>query len=235
MRTFALIALSLVAVASAAPQFGGYGYQAQQPAPVVYQPQPSVSIPTSGYQGGEKYLPPASTTPAPIVRKQFYLVSAPEDNEGQTKQKHLVLGRPQKTYRVVFIKAPASDNANVKYSAEYAPQEEKTVIYVLSKKESELNAGDIATPAPTEASKPEVFFIKYKTPEEAEAAQREIQNEYDKLGGTNEFSDEGVAPITSVVGALDGLTPDGAYKYQPIAPSASEKSAISDYLPPITK
>lgn len=189
MRTIVLIALSLVAVATAAPQFSGYGYQPQavtyqpqQSAPnAVYQPQASAPIGSGAYQGGDKYLPPASTTPAPVVRKQFYLISAPDDSDSQPKQKHLVLGRPQKNYRVVFIKAPGSDNANVKYSAEYAPQEEKTVIYVLSKKDSELDANDIATPAPTEPSKPEVFFIKYKTPEEAEAAQREIQSKFIRL------------------------------------------------------
>jgi len=158
MRTFVIIPC-LVAVAFAAPQYN-------------YTPQNSPAA--SNYQG-EQYLPPASTTPEPIIRKQFYLISAPEDQSNNVKAKHLVLGRPQKNYRVVFIKAPASDSANVRYSAEYAPQEEKTVIYVLSKKDNELNADDIATPAPSQPSKPEVFFIKYKTDEEAQHAQKEIQ------------------------------------------------------------
>ena len=166
MRSLIIIALSLTALTWAAPQFG-YGYESQ-----------NVAASNNYYRGGDKYLPPASTTPAPLVRKQFYVVSAPEDNDGQIKHKHLVLGRPQRNYRVVFIKAPTSGAGNVKYSAEYAPQEEKTVIYVLSKKDNELEASDIATPAPTEASKPEVFFIKYKTPEEAVAAQNEIQSNF---------------------------------------------------------
>lgn len=112
---------------------------------------------------------------APFVHKQFISVAAPEDNENLERTKHLVIGRPQKNYRVVFIKAPSSSNANVKLSAEYAPQEEKTVIYVLSKKDSSLEVSDIATPAPTVPSKPEVFFIKYKTEEEAQHAQKQIQ------------------------------------------------------------
>lgn len=186
MRSFVLIAACLVAMTAAAPQYG-FGYQPQPIPPQGYsQPQqvqqplqygeaPNAAGPY--HQGGDnKYLPPTPTTPEPIVRKQFYTISAPDDSGDQPKQKHLVLGRPQKNYRVVFIKAPGSDNANVKYSAEYAPQEDKTVIYVLSKKEKELDASDIATPEPTEASKPEVFFIKYRTPEEADAAQREIQS-----------------------------------------------------------
>ncbi|XP_001965745.3 uncharacterized protein LOC6505315 [Drosophila ananassae] len=183
------------------------------------------------HRGGDKYLPPASTTQAPIINKKFYLVSAPEDHSNDGKVKHLVLGRPQKNYRVVFIKAPAGDNANVKYSAEFAPQEEKTVIYVLSKKDNDLDASDIATPAPTQPSKPEVFFIKYKTDDEAKQAQQEIQGQYDKLGGTNEYQEDSNAPITSVIGSLDGLNPDGSYNYRQIA----NRPPSAQYLPSLLK
>jgi len=113
----------------------------------------------------------------PIIHKQFFTVAAPEEHENLERSKHLVIGRPQKNYRVVFIKAPSSSNANVRLSAEYAPKEEKTVIYVLSKKDNQLEVNDIATPAPTVPSKPEVFFIKYKTDAEASHAQQQIQGE----------------------------------------------------------
>lgn len=156
-----------------------------------------------GSHGGHHDEPAQQIHEAPLISKQFYLHSAPEDHDNIGKTKHFVLGRPQKNYRVVFIKAPSDSSANVKLSAEYAPQEEKTVIYVLSQKEHELDVNDIATPAPTQPSKPEVFFIKYKTPEEAAHAQNEIQRQYDVLGGQNQVSDEGHAPVTSVVGALD--------------------------------
>ncbi|XP_017038197.1 uncharacterized protein Twdlalpha [Drosophila kikkawai] len=140
----------------------------------------------------------------PIIHKQFFTVAAPEEHENLERSKHLVIGRPQKNYRVVFIKAPSSSNANVKLSAEYAPKEEKTVIYVLSKKDNQLEVNDIATPAPTVPSKPEVFFIKYKTDAEASHAQQQIQAEYDRIEGTSEHTDGGVAPAQSVVGILDG-------------------------------
>uniref|UniRef100_A0A1I8NZ62 DUF243 domain-containing protein n=2 Tax=Stomoxys calcitrans TaxID=35570 RepID=A0A1I8NZ62_STOCA len=164
---------------------------------------------SSSYGGASHYHNGASSGhagqfEAPIVHKQFITVSAPEDQDSLSQTKRLVIGRPQKNYRVVFIKAPASSNANVKFSAEYAPQEEKTVIYVLSKKDSSLDVGEIATPAPTVPSKPEVFFIKYKTEEEAQHAQRQIQAEYDKIEGSSEHTDAGVAPQQSVVGILDG-------------------------------
>ncbi|XP_065365980.1 uncharacterized protein LOC135958960 [Calliphora vicina] len=240
MRVFVVLS-ALLAVACAAPQ---YGYQpaGSGPAGAYSGLSPASLQPSSQGHGGDKYLPPGPTTVAPIVRKQFYVVSAPEDDDSQPKNKHLVLGRPQKNYRVVFIKAPNSGAGNVKYSAEFAPQEEKTVIYVLSKKDNELDAGDIATPAPTTASKPEVFFIKYKTDEEAQQAQKEIQGEYDKLGGTNEVADETTAPITSVIGSLDGLNPDGSYNYhkQSNVGQASGKYPTvqapgSQYLPSLFK
>ncbi|XP_012162884.1 keratin, type I cytoskeletal 9 [Ceratitis capitata] len=139
-----------------------------------------------------------------LVHKQFITVSAPEDHESLEKTKHFVIGRPQKNYRVVFIKAPSSSSANVKLSAEYAPQEEKTVIYVLSKKDSSLEVNDIATPAPTVPAKPEVFFIKYKTEDEAQHAQQQIQAEYDKIEGTSEHTDGGIGQQQSVIGIFDG-------------------------------
>lgn len=129
----------------------------------------------AGEFGGHSGQQQTGVFEAPLVHKQFITVSAPEDHESLEKTKHFVIGRPQKNYRVVFIKAPSSSSANVKLSAEYAPQEEKTVIYVLSKKDSSLEVNDIATPAPTVPAKPEVFFIKYKTEEEAHHAQQQIQ------------------------------------------------------------
>jgi len=57
-----------------------------------------------------------------------------------------------------------------------APVEEKTIIYVLTKKPDPLDLqAAIEEIAPKQPSKPEVFFIKYKTQEEAAHAQRTIQ------------------------------------------------------------
>lgn len=54
--------------------------------------------------------------------------------------------------------------------------EEKTIVYVLSKKEDSLSdTGEIPTPPPTIPSKPEVFFIKYRTKEDAVKAVADIQ------------------------------------------------------------
>lgn len=111
----------------------------------------------------------------PLVTKYFYLHSAPEDTDSQQQVRTVQLGRAQKTYRVVFIKAPGAGSRSASIQPIYPKNEEKTVIYVLSQKDGEINIGDIATPAPSTPSKPEVFFIKYKTAEEAARAQAQIK------------------------------------------------------------
>lgn len=141
---------------------------------------------------------------APIVTKHFYLHTAPADNDQQAQVRHIQIGQPQKNYRVVFIDTPSSNSAKAKIIADVAPTEEKTAIYVLSKKQNELDIEtEVNTPAPVN-NKPEVFFIKYKTPEEAVHAQHTIQAQYDNLGGSSDVSNEGQIPVSSVIGSLDG-------------------------------
>ncbi|XP_034477784.1 uncharacterized protein LOC117784218 [Drosophila innubila] len=161
------------------------------------------------------YLPPVASESAapspqpPIITKQFFSVSAAEDvQDVQPRNKHLVIGRATRNYRVIFIRAPTAQSEAIKYTAELAPQEERTVIYVLSRKQQELEAQDIQTSKQQETpAKPEIFFIRYKTNEEAAAAQREIQTQYDELGGNTEHAAPFVAPVQSVVGALDAAMP----------------------------
>lgn len=172
------------------------------------------------------YLPPApGPAPAypaamePIITKQFYSISPAEDPEDlEPRSKHLVIGQPRRNYRVIFIRAPAASGERVKYTAELAPQEERTVIYVLTKKQPELEATDIVAPPekPQAEQKPDIFFIKYKTNEEAAAAQKEIQTQYDQLGGNTEIAAPYVAPVKSVIGALN---PQGT-TYQAQTPSS---------------
>lgn len=81
----------------------------------------------------------------------------------------------KKNYRVVFINAPASTTSKAKIIANVAPVEEKTAVYVLSKKSNALDvSAEVVTQSPVN-NKPEVYFIKYKTPEEAAHAQQTIQ------------------------------------------------------------
>ncbi|XP_037808521.1 uncharacterized protein LOC119601579 [Lucilia sericata] len=218
MRGF--IVLCLCAVSMAAPQ--GYNYN-----------QGGVSVPQSGpggfggsfsgvattatgggafFQGGQSIQQSSfgghqqvqQQQQQAIVSKRFFIHSAPEDVDEDYKEKHITVGVPKKNYNVVFIKSPAKSNKKTAIKISPAPNEEKTVIYVLSKK---TDASDIQAEViehPTTTAKPEVFFIKYKTNEEANHAQEQIQAQYDALGGTSQVTDEGVAPVTSVIGSLGG-------------------------------
>ncbi|XP_005176558.1 uncharacterized protein LOC101892600 [Musca domestica] len=141
---------------------------------------------------------------APLVTKHFYLHTAPVDSDEQQIVRYVNIGRPQKNYRVVFIDAPSNTHNKAKIIANVAPTEEKTAIYVLSKKNNALDvSAEVVTPAPVN-NKPEVFFIKYKTPEEAIHAQHTIQAQYDALGGSSDVSNEGPIPVSSVIGSLGG-------------------------------
>ncbi|XP_016932276.2 uncharacterized protein TwdlV [Drosophila suzukii] len=250
MRGF--IVLCIFAVALAAPQ--GYNYN---PGPSGFG---GIST-TSG--GGSFFQGAAQVGPVPaqpiyqqqavqahhhqqqvqqlqqqqaIVSKRFFIHSAPEEAEDY-KERHITVGVPKRNYNVVFIKSPQRNNKKtIKISP--AANEEKTVIYVLSKKgESDLNAEVVEQASST--SKPEVFFIKYKTNEEAAHAQQQIQAQYDALGGSSQLTDEGVAPVTSVIGALggsDGHVDSGSTVGGTGAGQISSASAGSHtgsaYLPP---
>ncbi|XP_002001530.3 transcription factor SPT20 homolog [Drosophila mojavensis] len=142
---------------------------------------------------------------SPVVSKDIYVHVPPaEEPEERYPQPVLPVGPPRKHYRIVFIKAPTPSVSKAAVRVQQAPVEEKTIIYVLTKKPDPLELQTaIEEAAPKPISKPEVFFIKYKTQEEAAHAQRTIQAQYDQLGGTTQVSDEGVAPVTSVIGSLD--------------------------------
>ncbi|XP_017090425.2 mediator of RNA polymerase II transcription subunit 15 [Drosophila bipectinata] len=170
---------------------------------VIYQPQPQI-------QQQVQYV----QRPA-IVTKDIYIHSAPEETEEFRQDEPQLDSVPiRKNYRIVFIKAPSQ---NLKYTAAalkraQSSNEEKTVIYVLSKKPdlTEIQQQLQVTQTESKVHKPEVYFIKYKTQEEAQRAQQEIQAQYDALGGATHISDEGVAPITSVSGGslnLNNIVP----------------------------
>ncbi|EDW65529.2 uncharacterized protein Dvir_GJ19305 [Drosophila virilis] len=171
--------------------------------------------PTINYKEQEAYISHLANFQPPIISKHFYLHTAPEDHDDQQIVRYVNVGRPQKNYRVVFINAPASTTSKAKIIANVAPVEDKTAIYVLSKKSNALDvSAEVVTQRPAN-HKPEVYFIKYKTPEEAAHAQQTIQANYDALGGSSELSNEGIVPVSSVINALgdngaSGVLADGS-------------------------
>ncbi|XP_011062705.1 PREDICTED: LOW QUALITY PROTEIN: pupal cuticle protein 36-like [Acromyrmex echinatior] len=73
---------------------------------------------------------------------------------------------PQKHYKIVFIKAPTPPTPTVPVIPVQQQDEQKTLIYVLVKKPEEAPEINLPTITPTQPSKPEVYFIKYKTQKE---------------------------------------------------------------------
>jgi len=144
------------------------------------------------------YEPP--TQQAPIVTKRFYIHSAPEDTDEGIIEKHITLGKPRKNFNVVFIKSPTNSGRKKVLKIKPSINEEKTVIYYLSKKQDENDIQTYVQEPPATISRPEVYFIKYKTPEEAAHAQKTIQSHYDYLGGSTEINYETSGPLSSVIG-----------------------------------
>lgn len=140
----------------------------------------------------------------PIVTKNFFIHSAPEESEDEIQDELAQFAQqPRKHYNVLFVKAPTQTNKAAALNLAKSLKEEKTVVYVLAKKTTAADLQDAIQDAPQHINKPDVFFIKYRTPEEAANAQRQIQTQYDSLGGSSTITDEGAAPITSVIGSLD--------------------------------
>ncbi|XP_037942696.1 uncharacterized protein LOC119675562 [Teleopsis dalmanni] len=140
----------------------------------------------------------------PIVTKNFFIHAAPEETDDDIEEELAQLAQqPRKHYNVLFVKTPTQTSKAAALNLAKSLKQEKTVVYVLSKKTSATELQDAIAEAPQHVNKPEVFFIKYRTAEEAAHAQRQIQTQYDSLGGSSTITDEGVAPVTSVVGSLD--------------------------------
>lgn len=78
---------------------------------------------------------------------------------------------------VIFIKAPTYA-ARAQIIPVIPPNEEKTIVYVLSKKPTFEQNIQLPEPPVTEPSKPDVFFIKYRNQKEADQAQQSIQGTF---------------------------------------------------------
>uniref|UniRef100_A0A182IWE2 DUF243 domain-containing protein n=1 Tax=Anopheles atroparvus TaxID=41427 RepID=A0A182IWE2_ANOAO len=133
---------------------GSLGYSYGPP-----PPSPSISVNSYGSATSE-YGPP---TQAPIIHKHVYVHVPPPEPEYQTTRKPFVVPPPQKHYKIVFIKAPSPPTVAPPVLPPVQQNEEKTLVYVLVKKQDEPEEIVIPTAAPTPPSKPEVYFIRYKT------------------------------------------------------------------------
>ncbi|XP_075161124.1 uncharacterized protein LOC142233946 [Haematobia irritans] len=153
---------------------------------------------------GEQYQ---SLVPQTEFNKEFYSYTAPEDAFNDIEGAERAAAAMRKNLRIVFIRAP-ENNALTNAALQLAKQsaESKTAIYVLSK---QTDVGELADKLQSaqqgHAEKPEVHFVKYRTHEDAIRAQQIIQQEYDSLGGTSRYSNEGVAPVLDFASINEGL------------------------------
>ncbi|XP_034486028.1 uncharacterized PPE family protein PPE10 [Drosophila innubila] len=145
----------------------------------------------SGLDGPVNY----NAAPSSELNKEFFTFSANEEDFDEPQALERVSSSVNKGLRVVFIKGPENrglENAALALAKQAA--EQQTAIYVLNK---QADIGDLANKLNAIRSnsnnKPEVHFVKYRTPEDAANAQRAIQSQYDSLGGSSQNHNGGVA------------------------------------------
>ncbi|KRG01468.1 uncharacterized protein Dmoj_GI22877, isoform C [Drosophila mojavensis] len=170
--------------------------------------------------GGNLEAPVSYNAPAPAaeLQKEFFTYTANEQDFDEPQALEKVSSSLNRALRVVFIKGPENrglENAALALAKQAAQQE--TAIYVLNK---QADIGDLANKLNAIRSnnnnKPEVHFVKYRTPEDAANAQRAIQGQYDQLGGSSQAHNGGVAPVLNFasqgpVRQVNAKSPDNSY------------------------
>ncbi|XP_026851114.1 uncharacterized protein LOC6588560 [Drosophila persimilis] len=235
-----LIALCLVAAASADSL--GYNYQpsastgSSSYAPSAAGPSYSQAAAQPSYTqstGGQSYSPAVAPEAAPSadapnysapqteLQKEFFTYTADESAFNEPAGSEQVSSSLNKALRVIFIKGPENrglENAALALAKQAGQQE--TAIYVLNK---QADIGDLANKLNSIRSnnnnKPEVHFVKYRTPEDAANAQQAIQGQYDQLGGSSSIQNGGVAPVLNFASQA------------PARPVAAPSSPENSYLP----
>ncbi|XP_036325274.1 uncharacterized protein LOC118738443 [Rhagoletis pomonella] len=208
MRTFVVVCL----IAAATAQYS-------------YPPQGSVDL--SGAVGAAQLSQPIQ--PANEYNKEFYTYSAPENEFDDAGANDQIAHSLKKNLRVVFIKGPENNGLeNAALQLAKAAGDERTAIYVLSK---QADIGDLANrlnSLQSNTNKPEVHFVKYRTPADAENAQRAIQSQYDSLPGPSTSNSGGAAPVLNFASQAPAAPAPVAPSNSYIPPQAPQAS----YLPP---
>ncbi|EDW15262.2 uncharacterized protein Dmoj_GI22884 [Drosophila mojavensis] len=162
--------------------------------------------------------------PAPLIeefQKEFYTYAAPEDQFNENINNQQIANSLKKNLRIVFIRAPENrgfERAALELAKQSAQQE--TAIYVLTKQADAANlAKQLNALKSTSSNKPEVHFVKYRTPQDAANAQLAIQNQYNQLPGVSRISNEGSASVLNFASQASA------------APVNEARSPSSEYLP----
>uniref|UniRef100_A0A1I8P8C6 DUF243 domain-containing protein n=1 Tax=Stomoxys calcitrans TaxID=35570 RepID=A0A1I8P8C6_STOCA len=128
---------------------------------------------------------------------EFYTYSANEEDFDDPEAARQVASSSQQNHRVIFIKGPENnglENAALALAKNAASQ--KTAVYVLNKQFDLGSLSDKLNQINSNANnKPDVHFVKYRTPEDAAKAQQSIQSQYTANGGNAQNFNGGVAPV----------------------------------------
>ncbi|EDV53531.1 uncharacterized protein LOC6555435 [Drosophila erecta] len=185
----------------------------------------------SGSGIGDSYAGAASSPDYSVsseLNKEYYTFEADESQFEDPLAAQKIAGSVSKGLRVVFIKGPENrglENAALALAKQAA--EQRTAIYVLNK---QTDIGDLAqkfnAARQNSNQRPEVHFVKYRTPEDAANAQRAIQSQYDNLGGSSQSINGGVANAINFASAAPQAPARGGPNYS--APAAATSTS---YLP----
>ncbi|XP_073820024.1 uncharacterized protein [Musca autumnalis] len=217
----ALIVLCLVAAACAQYNYGAG----------------TSSVPSysdAGDYGSASSVTPSFAPQATTLEKEFYTFTANDADFNEPAASNQYNNVAKQGLRVIFIKGPENnglENAALALAKQAA--EQRTAIYVLNKQADLAGLADKFNNINNNVNhKPEVHFVKYRTPEDAANAQRAIQSQYDSLGGTSQSFNGGVASALNFASQASrgsystaGSAPSGQY----LAPAAATPS--ESYLP----
>jgi len=151
---------SVLCAALAAPQYANSGvsdssYQSRAPAP-----RPS-----------SQYGQPAGEAPqesrGPQVFRHVYVHVGKDEEEDRQSNVIRVPGGGDKHVNIIFVKAPTFSSDSQTEVILPEPASQKTLVYVLLKKGSSSSNVRVKGPQPTQPTKPEVYFIRYKNDEQS--------------------------------------------------------------------
>ncbi|XP_054725583.1 uncharacterized protein LOC129235653 [Anastrepha obliqua] len=173
--------------------------------------------------------------------KEFYSYVAPDNEFESDIGLEQLTGTMKKNLRVVFIKAPENQGlTNAVLQLAKQATDDRTAIYVLSKQPDIADlANTLQTLKSSNVNRPEVHFVKYRTPEDAAHAQQAIQAQYESLNGQSQYSNEGVAPVLDFASPASvpfarAVSNDVEGPSQNVGESVTkfDNSASNSYLPP---
>lgn len=143
------------------------------------------------------------------IQRHIYVYTAPQEEE-TFHQQQISGGQAQKHYKIIFIKTPAPASYNSPSIQALAQNQEKTLIYVLSKRPEDIGDISVPTATPTQPSKPEVYFIRYKTQNTASTGTENVGTTSTANIGLQTGSKTGFSTVgTDFVGTSSKYGPPG--------------------------